>query len=104
MIARILILVAVLTLTQTGQLHAQGPVPTAPPTAQASPTSSFGPDPTVAVVTPVATSNTGYVEGAPVVVTGWGAGAQGAFHAILAAILLLGSIQAVILFWIFIRR
>ncbi len=104
MIARLLILVAVLTLTQTGHLHAQGPTPTAQPAPQASPTSAFGPDPTVAVVTPVATSNTGYVEGAPVVVTGWGAGAQGTFHAILATMLLLGSIQCVLLFWIFIRR
>jgi hypothetical protein len=101
---RILIVVTALTLVLTAPLHAQAPIPTAPPTPQASPTSSFGPDPTVAVATPVTTSNTGYVEGAPVVVTGWGAGAQGAFYAILASMLMLGGIQCVLLFWIFIRR
>jgi hypothetical protein len=101
---RLVILVSVLTLTLVGQVFAQGSTPQPGATPAGSPTSSFGPEPTVPVVTPVATSSTGYVEGAPVVVTGWGAGAQGAFHAILAAILMLGGIQCVILFWIFIRR
>lgn len=96
MIARAFFLAVVALGLLVAPAHAQAGTP------GPAPTSAFGPAPTSAPA-PAVTATPARVVGSPVVVVGYGPGAQGTQYAILAAVILLGGIECVILFWLFIR-
>jgi hypothetical protein len=81
-------------------------VPTGGTAVIVTPTSAFSLAASPESTSPAPVSTTGPVgiNGSPVVVVGWGAGAQGTYLAILAAIVVLGSFQCVLLLWLLIRR